>query len=118
MSYTYEIIRESDKITDIKVNGNPVKRGSMRGIRKAQETHYWNWLNVLYSEPEMRYIARNPWSRVEVELNPLEMAIYHWLTMWYEHYSVGRLDTPIQTYDDMKYFLMELNSQAYMDLID
>jgi len=118
MSYTYEIIRENGKITDIKVNGNPVKRGSMRGIRKAQKTNYWNWLNVLYKDPEMKYIARNPWSGVEIELNPLEMTIYNWLTRWYEHYCNGRFTAPIQAYDDMKYFLMELNSQAYMDLID
>lgn len=104
-------VREGKKITDVLVNGKPVKRGSMRGLRKAQETPYW--LEVGYAT-----IARNPFSGVEVKLNPLEATIYNWCLNWYRRYEQGKMDVPIQTYDDMKYFLLDLNSNAYYDLLD
>lgn len=112
MSYTYEIFyNDENKIFDVLFNGKPVKRASMRGMRKAQETPYW-------FEYESGHIARNRFSGAEIFLNALEYSIYRWCVKWYELYSIGKNDTPIQTYDDMKYFLFELNSRAYMELID
>lgn len=110
---TFEYIKnEVDKIIDIKVNGKPVKRSSMRGWKKAQETSYF----IRYTAP---VIFENPWSGVQVELNPLEASVYEFCDRWYKRYSALRqTEVPVQTYDDMKYFLLELNSQAYMDLID
>jgi hypothetical protein len=108
----YEIKRGEDgKIVDVIVNGKPVKRGSMRGLRKAQETPLWKE----YTE---NTIAINPFSGVEVELNPLEHSIYAFCMRWYQNYCNGRIFAPIQTYDDMKYFFMNLNPGAYYDLLD
>jgi hypothetical protein len=117
----YEYIRdEAGKITDIKVNGKPVKRGSMRGFRKAQETKY-------FVEIKNDHAFTNPFSGVTVMLNGLEATIYNWCMSWYSRYEydsrkeksdLSRAEAPVQTYDDMKYFLLEINAEAYMDLID
>lgn len=108
-----EIIRTEDgKIGDVLFNGKPVKRGSMRGLRKAQNTPYW------FEYKESAY-GVNPYTGVAVELEPLEVSIYDWCSMWYKRYELGSNTlAPIETYDDMKYFLLELNHSAYMDLID
>jgi len=111
---------ESGKITDISVNGKPVKRGSMRGFKKAQTTSYWKLF-------ENRSIAKNPFSGVTVELDALEATIYAFCVNWYSRYDracyagadiTTIAEVPVQCYDDMKYFLLELNPDAYMDLID
>jgi hypothetical protein len=114
MAKNYEIIRENGKIADIKVNGKPVKRGFMRGIRKAQETTYWQ-------EFKNEGTVTNPFSGVPVELNALERTIASWCQNWYYYdYLRNPMNTqaPVQTYDDMKYFLLDLNSQAYSQLLD
>ena len=108
-NYTFEK-DETGKITNIFVDGKPVKRGSMRGFRKAQEKSYF----ILYDEP---CTAENPFSGVTVRLNGLEATIYDFCIKWYRRYERG-LETTIQVYDDMKYFLLEINPNAYMDLID
>lgn len=113
MSKPYEIIRENGKIADIKVNGKPVKRSFMRGIRKAQNTSYWHE----YKESDN---VSKPFGGT-VELNPLERTIAVWCQNWYYgDYARNPMGTqvPIQTFDDMKYFLLDLNSGAYYDLID
>lgn len=111
----YEIIRNEDgTIKDIKVNGKPVKRGAMRGIRKAQKTTYWREFKNTGS-------LRNLFSGVTVELNPLELTVANWCQQWYfGDYSKNPTNTqaPVQAYDDMKYFLMRLNADAYYDLLD
>jgi hypothetical protein len=109
MSYTY-VKDESGKITDILVNGKPVKRGSMRGFRKAQQKDYFR----LYEQDSL---ATNPLSGEQVHLNGLETTVYAFCFNWYRHYELG-LENVIQVYDDMKYFLMELNPAAYRALID
>ena len=116
MSKPYEIIRENGKIVDVKVNGKPVKRGYIRGLKKAQNTSYWR-------EFSTDGFAQNPLSGVEVELNALEKTIYNWCACWYHNdYSrnmhTGQFQAPIQAYDDMKYFLLELNRTAYYELLD
>lgn len=109
MNYTFTK-DENGKITDVSVNGKPVKRGSMRGFRKAQEKSYFRLI-------ENYAIAVNPFSGVRVLLNGLEATIYEFCVNWYKRYERGT-ETNIQLYDDMKYFFIELNSNAYMDLID
>jgi hypothetical protein len=114
MAKNYELIKENGKIVDVKVDGKPVKRGFIRGLKKAQNTSYWR----VFSDGGF---AQNPFSGETVELNALEKMIYNWCANWYHNdYSRNPLKTqaPIQTYDDMKYFLLFLNSDAYMKLLD
>lgn len=109
MNYTY-VKDETGKVSDILVNGKPVKRGSMRGFRKAQEKPYFH----LYDDDCM---AQNPFSGVVVCLNGLEATIYEFCVKWYRRFERGEENT-IQVYDDMKYFMLEINPEAYYDLID
>lgn len=102
---------ETGLITNIKINGKAVKAGSMRGFKKAQKTPFF----FLYTQP---MVAENRFSGERVPLNALEATIYSWCEKWYNRYSAGNMPTPIQTYDDMKYLLLEINSKAYMSLID
>lgn len=112
---THEIIRdESGKVTDIKVNGKSVAKSFVRGWNKAEKTPYFH---LFKDHPD--YLAMNPYSGVTVTLNQLEYTIYAFCFNWYQRYSANvPSHAPIQAYDDMKYFLLELNSQAYMDLLD
>ena len=107
-----EFVRdENGKLVTILVDGKKAKAGYVRGWRKAEQTGYFR----LSTQPE---IAQNPFTGIRVQLTAIEATIYNFCISWYERYSFGRMDVPIQTYDDMKYFLLELNSQAYYDLID
>jgi hypothetical protein len=97
------------------VNGKAVKGSSKRGWKKAVKTSFFQ----LFEDKPYPYIATNPFSGVTVELAPLEYTIYAWCTAWYIRYSDDcPTEVTVQTYDDMKYFLLEINSEAYMDLID
>ncbi len=109
MDYTY-LKDESGKVTNIIVNNRPVKRGSMRGFRKAQEKSYFKLF-------DHDCLATNPFSGSEVCLNGLEATIYNFCIKWYMNYECGN-ENSIQVYDDMKYFLLEINPDAYMELID
>jgi hypothetical protein len=53
-----------------------------------------------------------------VELNALQLSIYEWLLNWYQRYERGIMTPPIQTYDDVKYLFLEIDADAYYDLID
>lgn len=109
MDYTY-VKDETGKVTNILVDGKPVKPYCMRGFRKAQTKSYF----TLYDED---CTAQNPLSGVTVRLNGLEATLYVFCMRWYLRYERGLEKTP-QVYDDMKYFLLEINSGAYYDLID
>jgi hypothetical protein len=114
MPKDYKIIRENGKITDIEINGKPAKRSFVRAIREAQNTSYWH-------EFTSDGVARNPFSGVGVTLNPLELTIAKWCQQWYYNdYSrdYSNTEVPVKTYDNMKYFLLDLNSNAYMQLLD
>jgi hypothetical protein len=102
---------ENGLVTDVLVNGKPVKRGSMRGLRKAQTAPYW----ILHSTP---VFAHNPFSGELFVLKALEGSIYDFCMNWMQGYEQGTETLPIQVFDDMKYFLLELNPKAYMGLID
>ena len=105
-------ILDKGKIVSIeKDDGKPVKAGFMRGLRNAQKTSYWFLLNA--------GTGMNWCSGVEVELNDIERSVFNWCYNWYARYESGRNpETPIQTFDDMKYGLLELNPDAYMKLLD
>jgi len=65
------------------------------------------------------FVATNPWSGAEVILNGLEYTIYNFCTEWYKRYSSRKeTEVPVQTYDNMRYYLLHLNSNAYMELLD
>jgi hypothetical protein len=115
MNTTYEL-DTNGKIVSLTHNGKPVKAGYMRGLRKAQETDYWNLIRG-----DSKWMAQNPFSGVRMELDPLEATIYQWLRRWYARYEKGgavMAGAPIQTYDDVKYLLLEINNEAYYNLID
>lgn len=105
------IFNDENKIIDVKNKGKSVKKGFLRGLKKAQETNYW----FLFREDQ---ITTNYFSGVQKQLNGFEYSILNWCLSWYEKYSRGIVNPPIQTYDDMKYLLLEINSQAYYDFID
>ena len=113
--YNYNLVKdESGKVTDILVNDRPVKRGSMRGFKKAQTTNYWK----LFDHDRT---CINPFSGVPCDLNALEASIYTFVKMWEQRYEIGgeqKAQVSTQTFDDMRYFLNELNREAYMDLLD
>ena len=111
MATPYTVTLEDGKITALLIKGKPAKAGYMRGLRKAQTAPYFDLIDT-------PCIAQNPFSGVRVELNPLEATVYNFCMNWYRRYSNGDMSLPIQTYDDMKYLLLELNTQAYYDLID
>ena len=102
---------ENGKIVTLTINGKPAKAGYMRGLRKAQATNYWH----LHTEGGD---GRNPWSGVAVTLDGLQLSIYEWLLRWYAGYERGIMTPPVQTYDDVKYLFLEIDSDAYMDLLD
>ena len=100
---------EGDKITEILINGKPK---AARDLRKAQATDYW----VLFTENQ---VCENPFSGVEVELNPVEASIYNFCVAWYSRYQRGiNPQAPVQVYDSMRYLILDMNSDAYYDLLD
>jgi hypothetical protein len=109
-TFEYEL-DENGKIVALKIGGKTAKAGFMRGLRRAQATDFWK----LY---DYEVTARNPFSGVQVDLNGFEASIYGWLMNWYRQYERGVMPVPVQTYDDMKYLFLELNNDAYFDLID
>lgn len=108
----FELVRdEKGNLTSILVDGKKVKAGFVRGWRKAEKASYF----IVFPND---HFFTNPFSEVRVRLNPLESTIYNFCLQWYHQYERGDLSIPIQTYDDMKYFLMDLNPDAYYDLLD
>lgn len=111
MQKELQTVEKDGKIEAVMVNGKNVKGSFMRGLKKAQGTSYWQMI------PEETFV--NPFSGQEVYLTGLEASIAKWVLSWYERYSSGNsTESPVQAYDDMKYFLLELNSEAYFALID
>lgn len=108
----FELVRdEAGNLTSILVDGKKVKAGFVRGWRKAEKAKYFTVINH-------DTVFRNPFSGVSVKLNPLESTIYSFCIQWYRQYERGDISIPIQAYDDMKYFLLDLNPDAYYDLLD
>lgn len=109
---SYMVAVEYEGTVPVKVDGKVIKASFKRGWKKAQATPYWQVITSPHT-------FTNPFSGVSVELNPLESTIYNWCMAWYSRYERGKeTGAPTQAYDDMKYFLLELNREAYYDLID
>jgi len=104
----YTIDPETGKFNSLIVNG---KSKGLRDINKAMTASYWK----LFSGAG---VGRNPFSGVEVPLNAFELSIYNFCLNWYARYERGDMSLPIQVYDSMKYLLLAINSNAYMDLLD
>jgi|WetSurMetagenome_2_1015567.scaffolds.fasta_scaffold68019_1 hypothetical protein len=109
MSVTFEVV--NGRFANVKVNGKPVRKPIENLLNKAEDLR-------MPSVTEGNQMGVNPFSGVSVELNPLEFYVYDWCLWWYRLYNVGRNPCPVQTYDRMKYFLLDMNSTAYMDLLD
>jgi|WetSurSiteA1Bulk_404760.scaffolds.fasta_scaffold02668_14 hypothetical protein len=117
MNYSY-IQDENGKIVDVLVNGKPVKRGSMRGFKKAQKCSYFRLI------PDGQVLLSDG-----TQMTGLEATIFNFVKNWERRYSrfliAGNFDdikkfteTPVETFDDMRYFFMEINSSLYMELLD
>jgi len=104
----YTIDPESGKFNSLFVNG---KSKGLRDINKAMTASYWK----LFSGAG---IGRNPITQVEIPLNAFELSIYNFCINWYARYERGDMSLPIQVFDSMKYLLLDINPDAYMDLLD
>jgi len=104
----YTIDPETGKFNSLTVKG---KSKGVRDINKAITASYWK----LFSGAG---VGRNPFSGVEVPLNAFELSIYNFCINWYRDYERGNMSLPIQVYDTMKYLLLDINPEAYMDLLD
>ena len=101
-------------LESLKVNGKPVQKSFLNAYNKAvTKSGIFNFFPV-----ENNYSASNPFSGVEVELNGFEYSIFRFCTQWYFGYQNGKMAVPVQTYDNMRYLFLELNSSAYYDLLD
>jgi hypothetical protein len=102
---------EAGKIVSIKNKGKDIKKSYLNALLKAQETPYW----ILFGN---EVSASNAYTGVQMELDAFQGSIFTWCMRWYSFYSRGIMKTPVQTFDNMKYLLLELNSKAYYDLLD
>ncbi len=102
---------EFGKIIEVTASGKAVKKSFMNALKKAQDTKYWE----LYTQGRS---VRGQFS--DIALSGLGYSIYVWTKNWYGDYSMGygatKCVTPIQTFDNMRYFLAYLHPDAY-DLI-
>ena len=110
-----EVTQENGKIVSVSFNGKPITAGSMRGLRKAQETPYWRY----DGQPGIGY---SPFGG-SAELEAIELSVYNWCKQWellWNRYDgdISKCGAPIQTFDDMKYLILETNPGAYSALLD
>jgi hypothetical protein len=109
MNKNYEIVVDgSGRIVRLKVDG---KVKGMRDLNKAQDTNYWK----LY---ENDGVGKNRFSGVEVDLDYFELSIYAFCINWVMRYERGMESLPVQVFDSMKYLLLAINANAYMELLD
>ena len=110
----HSCVIENGKIVSITIDGKPAMKSRMNALAKAEALPYFELFRTDHT-------ATNPFSGVAVSLNPLEMSIYAFCVRWYGLYERGgtvAAGAPSQVYDGMKYLLMDLNVNAYFDLID
>lgn len=109
-------LNEVGKIESLKVAGKPVKASFLNALKKAQGTRFWRLVEPVSG---YTYTGQNPFSGVEVELSPFEYSVYSFCLRWYSKYEQnGTPPTPISVYDNMRYLFLEINPDAYMDLLD
>lgn len=101
-------------LESLKVNGKPVQKSLLNAYNKAVTKS-----GIFKSFPvENKYTASNPFSGQNVELNGFEYSVFSFCIAWYRGYERGQLAVPVQTYDNMRYLFLALNTQAYYDLLD
>jgi hypothetical protein len=101
-------------LESLKVNGKAVQKSFLNAYNKAVTKS-----GIFKSFPvENNYSASNPFSGAEVELNGFEYSIFRFCINWYAGYQRGNMAVPVQTYDNMRYLFLSLNSSAYYDLLD
>ena len=69
-----------------------------------------NWISQLYVGKESEVIS-NPFSGAEVELEPLEVAVYDYI-------KSCEITQQYDNFDNARYWFMEKNPEAYMTLLD
>ena len=96
------------------------KKSYLNAFEKASKTSYfYDWRTAPGVTEESCLTAVNPFSGVKVLLDPLEATIYDFCVQWYSRYEEGAdTECPVSTYDNMRYYLLYLNQDAYMDLLD
>ena len=93
------------------------KKSYLNALAKASTTSYF--VDYTKSNPTGTYLRQNPFSTVTCKLNALEATIYDFCLSWYQRYESGmNTEVPVSTYDNMRYYLLDLNVRAYMDLLD
>ena len=70
-----------------------------------------------YDEPKVTERS-NPFSGVSVPLNTFEAKLYDLTIKMIMAYESGDPNFKVGKYDRLKYLLLKINPQAYMDLID
>jgi len=123
----YEIAFERNDaglIEDVLVDGVSITKNKKRfstgksflsALKKAQTTSYWKE----YTESQK---CENPFGGFRV-LPPFEASIYTWILRWNLRYERNLTnpkawEAPIQVFDNMRYFMLALDSDAYYALID
>lgn len=101
----------------VKVNGKPVMKSYQNAYRKAMSTSYFTKF-----EGGRALLVRGNF------LTPLESSIYKWIMDWqwkYEEafnasiYPVSKVtETPVTTFDCMRYLFRVLNPGVYMEILD
>ncbi len=96
--------------SEIKVNGKPIKKSYQNALTKAQATIIW--------KDKDAGVRANKFSGVVAQLTDLETSIFDWVMVWYALYERGQMVTPVTIFDNMRYLFLELNPDAYYDLLD
>lgn len=105
-------IKFDENNVPVEVNGKKVMKSYQNAYRKASNTDYFtDWRHCNPSEPQ------------GVILNTFEVSIYQWVKAWEVryHYAINHgifpitrvTKAPIQTFDNMRYFLSAINEEAY-----
>jgi hypothetical protein len=109
----FEVI--DGKITSVEVDGKPIPPVKLRLLQQVKDKCPY------FKIAREAGFGTNPFSGVTVELNTLELSIYKFCTNWIRFYEAGMTKSacvPVSVFDRMKYFLLDLDPDAYMDLLD
>lgn len=102
MAYTFDTVE--GKIVNVKVNGKPVMKSYQNALNKAQETVFWRFNGDLI------------------------ISITNWVFKWQAYYGQGIMPgmvykeghklPPVSTFDNMRYLVLALDSEYYMNVLD
>ncbi len=93
------------------------KKSYLNAFEKASKTSYFR--DYRTDDPTFTREESNPFSGVTIKLNGLEATIYEFCMRWYARYENGmKTEVPVSVFDNMRYYLLDLNPHAYMELLD